>query len=81
MGMPKVPDGQRDPASRVGLLPTHLFLSQDLLRWGNARFRSDNSLVPVILSDAAAENNSLYFSNTVDKLVYKDPNGVVHPLY
>lgn len=38
-------------------------------------------LVPPTLADAAANNNSVYFSSDASKLVYKDSGGVVHALY
>lgn len=43
--------------------------------------RSDGTIRPVELADAAAPNNSLYFSTTQNKLVYKDNGGVVHDLW
>lgn len=36
---------------------------------------------PVTRADAAAPNNSVYFSSDSTKLVYKDSGGVVHALY
>ena len=36
---------------------------------------------PPSLSDAVAPNNSIYFSTTATKLVYKDAAGSVHNLY
>ncbi len=43
--------------------------------------RGDGTLRPVEMADAAAPNNSLYFSTTQNKLVYKDNGGVVHDLW
>lgn len=36
---------------------------------------------PPQMTDAAAPNDTLYFSTTAGKLVYKDAGGTVHPLY
>ena len=45
------------------------------------KFNNDGSLAIVSLADADAVNNSLYFSTTQAKLVYKDNNGVINNLY
>ena len=37
--------------------------------------------LPVALADASAPNNSIYYSTTATKLVYKDAGGVVNNLY
>jgi hypothetical protein len=42
---------------------------------------SKNAVVPVSLADASANNNSIYYSTTQTKLVYKDGGGVVRVLY
>lgn len=36
---------------------------------------------PPSMADAKAPNNSVYFSTTANKLVYKAANGMVFPLY
>jgi len=43
--------------------------------------RGDGTIKPVEIADAAAPNNSLYFSTTQNKLVYKDNGGAVHDLW
>jgi len=43
--------------------------------------RGDGTIKPVEMADAAAPNNSFYFSTTQNKLVYKDNGGVVHDLW
>ena len=43
--------------------------------------RGDGTIRPVEMADAAAPNNSIYFSTTQNKLVYKDNGGVVHDLW
>jgi len=43
--------------------------------------RGDGTIRPVEMADAAAPNNSLYYSTTQNKLVYKDNGGVVHDLW
>lgn len=47
----------------------------------SAIFRSDGSIIPASLADAAATNNSIYYSTTLSKLVYKDSGGTVNALY
>jgi hypothetical protein len=37
--------------------------------------------IPVTSADAAAPNNSIYYSSDASKLVYKDPGGTVRNLY
>lgn len=36
---------------------------------------------PLTMTDAEAENNTVYYSTTQSKLSYKDPSGSVHTLY
>lgn len=43
--------------------------------------RSDGSIKPASLSDASASNDSIYYSTTQGKLVYKDSGGTVNSLY
>jgi hypothetical protein len=43
--------------------------------------RNDGSLEMPSIADADAVNNSIYFSTTQSKLVYKDSGGVVNDLY
>lgn len=43
--------------------------------------RIDGSLEMPSIADAKAVNNSLYFSTTQSKLVYKDAGGTVNDLY
>jgi len=43
--------------------------------------RGDGTIKPVVMADAGAPNNSLYYSTTQNKLVYKDNGGVVHDLW
>lgn len=38
-------------------------------------------LVPASMADAAAENSTIYYSTTANKLVFKDAGGVVNNLY
>lgn len=42
---------------------------------------NDRFFLPASVADGAAPNNSIYFSTTQGKLVYKDAGGVVHDLY
>ncbi len=41
----------------------------------------DKAFYPPTISDANSNPNSIYFSSTSNKLVYKDSSGVVHALY
>ena len=43
--------------------------------------RGDGTIRPVEMADAAAPNNSFYYSLTQSKLVYKDNAGTVHDLW
>ena len=43
--------------------------------------RNDGTMKPVQLADAAAPNDSIYYSTTQSKLVYKDSGGTVNNLY
>ena len=43
--------------------------------------RGDGTIAPVSMADAAAPNNSIYYSITQAKLVYKDSTGNVHDLW
>jgi len=38
-------------------------------------------LIPASMADSAATNNSIYYSTTASKLVYKDDAGAVNNLY
>jgi hypothetical protein len=42
---------------------------------------NDGSISPVSLADSSAPNNSIYYSTTQSKLVYKDSGGTVNNLY
>ena len=50
---------------------------------GNTKWTIDNSgaLKPPTIADADAPNNSIYYSSTASKLVYKDSGGSVNNLY
>ena len=43
--------------------------------------RGDGTIKPAQLADASAPNESIYYSTTASKLVYKDPGGTVRNLY
>jgi hypothetical protein len=43
--------------------------------------KSDGSIQPASIADSAATNNSIYYSTTASKLVYKDAAGTVNNLY
>ncbi len=42
---------------------------------------TEEAIVPVLLDDINAPDNSIYYSNDAGKLVYKDSLSVVHALY
>jgi hypothetical protein len=44
-------------------------------------FRAGGGWQPASMSDASAPNNTVYFSTTASKLVYKDSTGTVNNLY
>ena len=81
MSFPRFPDSLRSLFQKLGLLPAHLYLSQDLPKWVEGIFNPDGSIKPASLSDAAAKNHSIYYSTTASKIVYKDNSGTVHALY
>ena len=43
--------------------------------------RGDGTILPASLADASAVNESLYYSTTQSKLVYKDSGGTVRDLW
>jgi len=43
--------------------------------------RGDGTIKPVQMADITAVNDSIYYSTTASKLVYKDPGGTVRNLY
>lgn len=43
--------------------------------------RNNGAIMPATLADADAANNSIYYSSTASRLVYKDGAGVVNNLY
>lgn len=48
---------------------------------GIINIKADGSLKPVSLADSSASNDSIYYSTTAGKLVYKDSSGTVNNLY
>lgn len=52
-----------------------------LVSYINGLQLASDPVSPVTLTDAAAPNNTIYFSSTASKLVYKDAGGTVHALY
>jgi len=81
MAFPNVPDGIRPAMEKVGLIALFLWLAQDFTSWVSKWIWPDNSFKLPSLADSVANNNSVYYSTTANKMVYKDNNGVVHPLY
>lgn len=61
-----------------------LHLTSSTLTWGGltvATLDSHGAWQPPSLADGTASNNSIYFSTTASKLVYKDAAGSTHALY
>lgn len=61
--------------------------SANLQEWQNSAgtllsaIKPDGSIQPASMADSAAANNSIYYSTTAGKLVYKDGAGTVNNLY
>lgn len=59
----------------------------DLTQWQNSsstvlsKVKADGSMQPASMADSAATNDSIYYSTTASKLVYKDAGGTVNALY
>lgn len=74
-----------DPESR----PIKYLVPLDWFRWllavkdevDRGRTRGDGSWQPPQIADASAAADSVYYSTTVSKLVYKDAGGTVRALY
>lgn len=52
-----------------------------LLAGAASQIRANGTIEPASLADADAENNSIYYSTTASRLVYKDSGGTVNNLY
>jgi len=65
----------------------HASQTSNLQEWQNSSgtavsyIRPDGSLKPASLADSSAVNDSIYYSTTASKLVYKDSGGTVNALY
>lgn len=64
---------QSDNALYLRTLTSNLYLG--------TRAVCEGSFSPASMTDAAAPSNCLYYSTTQSKLCFKDPGGVVNPLY
>jgi len=49
--------------------------------FGGMKIRGDGTIQPIAMADASAANDSIYYSTTASKLVYKDSAGGVNALY
>lgn len=54
---------------------------QDFKNWIALGIWPNGSVKPITSTDALADSNSIYYSSTASKLVYKDSAGAVHNLY
>jgi hypothetical protein len=75
-------------ASTVGLtIKAAASQTANIQEWQNSSstvlsaVKADGSYQPASLADASATNNSVYYSTTLSKLVYKDTAGTVNALY
>lgn len=53
----------------------------DVVTSWRGSIRNDGSFIPASIADTDANNNSIYYSTTQSKLVYKDSGGTVNDLY
>ena len=82
MGMPLWSNGIREILTKPPLnLKMLVDWFNDFSSWVNTWSQLDGSSKPVSLADGNANNNSVYYSTTSNKLVYKDNTGTVHNLY
>jgi hypothetical protein len=74
-------------ASKVVVVKGIASQTGSLQEWQNnagtalSAVKADGSIQPASLADSAATNNSIYYSTTASKLVYKDSAGTVNNLY
>jgi hypothetical protein len=69
---------------RINLLASHTGNALDVRNSGGTSLTSINATggwVPASMTDASAANNTVYYSTTASKLVYKDAGGTVNNLY
>ncbi len=59
----------------------NFFVYNNELKINYKNATADNSIRPTTLADTSAPNNSIYYSSTQSKLVYKDSGGTVKVLY
>lgn len=77
-------DAGANPMLRITPAPG---FAANLTEWRNSSgtalssIRSDGSLKPASIADSSAVNDSIYYSTTQSKLVYKDSSGIVNALY
>jgi hypothetical protein len=65
---------------------TDLIINTDKVGTGSCKINSleidkDGFIKPITSADGSAPNNSIYYSSTASKLVYKDGSGTVNNLY
>ena len=71
-----------DPVEQVRIDPSGLNLNAcDLMVNRNTHIDASGFFRPISSSDANAPNNSIYYSTTASRLVYKDSVGAVNNLY
>lgn len=82
MAMPLWSNGIREILTKPPLgLKMLVDWFNDFTAWISTWSNPDGSSRPVSLTDAEASNNSVYYSTTANKLVYKDNTGTVNNLY
>lgn len=75
-----------DGETVLKVINKHSSSTGDLVQFQNtsgtvAKVRLNGTIQPANLNDSLAEEDSIYYSTNLQKLSYKDVNGVVHPLY
>jgi len=65
----------------LAVTPTESYFKIYASQSAGMQIRGDGTLAPASLADSNAVNNSLYYSETQSKLVYKDGAGAVNVLY
>ena len=65
----------------IPTLPVEDYFKLRANKAAGMEIRGDGTISPASMADASAENESLYYSTTQSKLVYKDSGGTVNDLY
>lgn len=85
--LPNIP--HQTPITQPDSRPVKYLIPLEWFRWllslkdqvDRGRIRADSAWQPPQIADADAVNDSVYYSTTASKLVYKNSAGVVNNLY